>query len=303
MLRSALATVTAAALIAISGCGSSSDLPTASGEFGKLPQLRLPSATPTGYSATLARTGKGPAIKAGDIVQTHFLAKNWRGGTVLAETFTTGKPTLIPVGAGQTLPGWEKGLLGKPVGSRIVIVTPPAEGLGPQGNPQLKVAGTDTIVTVMDVLNAFNGTSSADGTPVTPAAGLPVVTASAGTAPKVTFPGGYTPGPLLVVQQLLKGSGQTVAKGDTMLAQYVGVLARSGKVFDSSWSRKQPATFEIGTGKVVAGWDEGLVGQPVGSRVLLVLPPNKGYGKDGNAQAGITGTDTLVFVVDILAVV
>ena len=56
----------------------------------------------------------------------------------------------------------------------------------------------------------------------------------------------------------------------------------------------------IGKGSVIAGWDEGLVGQTVGSQVLLVVPPDKGYGAAGNTDAGIKGTDTLVFVVDIL---
>ena len=51
---------------------------------------------------------------------------------------------------------------------------------------------------------------------------------------------------------------------------------------------------------MIAGWDEGLVGKTVGSQVLLVVPPDKGYGTSGNESAGITGTDTLVFVVDIL---
>ena len=54
-------------------------------------------------------------------------------------------------------------------------------------------------------------------------------------------------------------------------------------------------------GGVIAGWDEGLVGQTVGSQVLLVIPPEQGYGSEGNPDAGISGTDTLVFVVDILA--
>ncbi len=54
-------------------------------------------------------------------------------------------------------------------------------------------------------------------------------------------------------------------------------------------------------GTVVKGWDDGLVGQTVGSRVLLAIPPELGYGKTGNEDAGISGTDTLYFVVDILA--
>ena len=69
-------------------------------------------------------------------------------------------------------------------------------------------------------------------------------------------------------------------------------------MFDSSWTRKSPATFAIGTGNVIPGWDKGLVGKKVGSRVLLVVPPADGYGAQGQGQ--IPANATLVFVVDIL---
>jgi peptidylprolyl isomerase len=73
---------------------------------------------------------------------------------------------------------------------------------------------------------------------------------------------------------------------------------RTGKEFDSSWSRNQPYATPIGTGSVIAGWDKGLIGQTVGSRVMLVIPPKDGYGSAG--QGPIKGTDTMVFAVDIL---
>ena len=60
------------------------------------------------------------------------------------------------------------------------------------------------------------------------------------------------------------------------------------------------ASFSIGVGKVISGWDLGLVGQTVGSQVILVIPPDQGYGAEGYDSAGIKGTDTLVFVIDIL---
>jgi peptidylprolyl isomerase len=87
------------------------------------------------------------------------------------------------------------------------------------------------------------------------------------------------------------------------MVQYTGVIWRTKKVFDSSWTRKQPYTTPIGVGQVIKGWDTGLVGQTVGSRVLLVVPPADGYGSAGSSAAGIKGTDTLVFVVDIIAAV
>jgi peptidylprolyl isomerase len=104
----------------------------------------------------------------------------------------------------------------------------------------------------------------------------------------------------LIVQPLLQGSGPAVKKGQTLIAQYVGALYGSGKQFDASWDRGQPATFPIGVGQVIPGWDKALVGQKAGSRVLLVVPPADGYGSSGNPQAGIGGKDTLVFVVDVL---
>ena len=91
-----------------------------------------------------------------------------------------------------------------------------------------------------------------------------------------------------------------VTAGQTISVHYTGVVYDGGKQFDSSWDRGQPADFVIGKGQVIAGWDEGLVGQTVGSQVLLVVPPDKGYGADGQPAAGIKGTDTMVFVVDIL---
>ena len=80
----------------------------------------------------------------------------------------------------------------------------------------------------------------------------------------------------------------------------MGVTWASGKTFDSSWSRGTPAGFGNGVGQVIKGWDETLVGHQVGDRVLLVVPPADGYGSQGQPSAGISGTDTLVFAVDIV---
>ena len=82
--------------------------------------------------------------------------------------------------------------------------------------------------------------------------------------------------------------------------QYRGQLWKDGSEFDASWTSGSATASPIGVGSVIPGWDKTLVGQTVGSQVLLVIPPDKGYGASGNAQAGIKGTDTLVFVVDIL---
>jgi FKBP-type peptidyl-prolyl isomerase-like protein len=121
-----------------------------------------------------------------------------------------------------------------------------------------------------------------------------------GSTPKVTIPDTEAPAKL-TEQTLIQGKGATVVAGDTLIANYVGETWASRKVFDSSFSRGEPAGFVIGKGRVIPGWDKTLVGQKLGSRVLLTIPPADGYGAGGNPQAGITGTDTLVFVVDLVA--
>jgi peptidylprolyl isomerase len=151
--------------------------------------------------------------------------------------------------------------------------------------------------------------SSSGGTSQTPQQSTPTAAASTGvtvtgefgSTPKVTIPDTKAPA-ALTEQTLVEGTGDTVAAGDTLIANYVGETWANKKVFDSSFSRGAPAGFVIGKGKVIPGWDKKLVGQKLGSRVLLTIPPTDGYGASGNSQAGITGTDTLVFVVDLVAV-
>jgi len=189
----------------------------------------------------------------------------------------------------------------------VLAVIPPKEGYGKSGNSSAGVSATDTLVFVIDMIREFPNNAAATGSQVTNGGGaLPSVTAKPGTAPVIKLPpAAHKPPGGLVTKTLIKGSGPAVAKGQTVVTQYVGSIWRTGKVFDSSWSRGEPFGFTIGAtpSQVITGWDKGLIGQNVGSRVMLIVPPAEGYGKTGSTQAGIRGTDTLVFVVDILGAV
>jgi peptidylprolyl isomerase len=128
---------------------------------------------------------------------------------------------------------------------------------------------------------------------------VPTVTGAYGDKPTITFPKVAAP-TKLEKKVLTVGTGPAVAKGDLLVADYYGIVW-GGKSFDNSYDRGQPVGFTIGTGKVIPGWDDTLVGVTAGSRVLISLPPAEGYGATGNTQAGIKGTDTLVFVVDVVS--
>jgi peptidylprolyl isomerase len=128
---------------------------------------------------------------------------------------------------------------------------------------------------------------------------FPTVTGSYGQTPKITFPKGEKAPKKLEVKVLHQGTGPVTKKGDLLVANYIGQIW-GGKVFDSSFSRKELSGFGIGIEQVIPGWDKTLVGVHAGSRLLLVVPPVDGYGTSGNSAAGIKGTDTLVFVVDVV---
>jgi FKBP-type peptidyl-prolyl cis-trans isomerase len=129
--------------------------------------------------------------------------------------------------------------------------------------------------------------------------GTVTVTGEPGEKPtiKVT-PDNPTPPGELVVKDLKKGTGKTAKAGDKVSVQYVGSLYHNNQVFDNSWDKGQPFSFQLGQGSVIQGWDKGVEGMKVGGRRELVIPPDLGYGAQGSPPT-IPGGSTLVFVVDL----
>ena len=312
----ALLIVPLLAVAAIAGCGSSSSSAAApvnanktvsvTGAFGAAPKVTIPAqkASASLYTKTVIQGSGAPLTKTESVVG-NFALYDWSGKThkLVGSTFTSHTPTLF---GSQLLPGLSSALVGQKAGSRVLAVIPPKEGFGPQGNPQIGVGANDTLVFVVDMIQEFSDTAAANGTHVSNGGGsLPTVTFPAqGTAPTVKIPSKVTPPKKLTVTTLLKGTGPKVASGQTVVVQYVGVNWRTGQTFDSSWSRTAPYAFSVSASSgMIPGWISGLTGQTVGSRVMLVIPPAEGYGKSGNPQAGIKGTDTLVFVVDIVGAI
>jgi peptidylprolyl isomerase len=308
----------ALAVLITSGCGSgtgatpaTSGAPAAAGDLaavsvagapGSKPTLKVP--TPFSVKATsklVLTQGTGPKVMAGQMVTVDFTGFNGADGKEFASSIGAGKkaPSFVVDQRQPLLPGLVKGLVGQNVGSRLLLAIPPADAYGTTGAPSAGIGPTDTILIVVEIKSVRGVLARATGTAVTPKPGLPAVTLGAGGKPAITVPAGNPPAQL-VVQPLITGAGAKVAKGQQITVHYTGVIWSGGKQFDSSWGSGKPATFGIGVGQVIAGWDEGLVGQPIGSQVLLVIPPDKGYGAAGKPDGGIKGTDTLVFVVDIL---
>jgi peptidylprolyl isomerase len=242
--------------------------------------------------------GTGAALTQGQRITFDYVLVDGRTGKEL-ETSWGKNPGSMALDNTKTAAQLVSSLVGSHLGGRVLVAIAPKDGLATRLKSK-SVKKTDTLLFVIDPKTVRAPLAKATGDAVAPVAGLPTVVLAADGKPTITVPAGATAPAALVSQVLIKGAGPVVAAGQTITAHYTGVIWASGKQFDSSWDRGAPVDFAIGVGKVIKGWDEGLVGQTVGSQILLVVPPDKGYGTAGQTSAGISGTDTLVFVVDIL---
>ncbi len=118
--------------------------------------------------------------------------------------------------------------------------------------------------------------------------------------PKVTVPEGPPPTELQI-EDIKPGTGKVATAGSQLSMNYVGVNYSNGEEFDSSFTAGAPIDFQLGTGAVIPGWDQGIEGMKVGGRRQLVIPPALAYGPQGSPPV-IGPNETLVFVVDLLAV-
>jgi peptidylprolyl isomerase len=117
--------------------------------------------------------------------------------------------------------------------------------------------------------------------------------------PEIDFPGGEPPAELEITD-VWEGDGAVANPGDMVEVHYVGVAFSTGEEFDASWSRGEPLKFQLGVGRVIAGWDQGVQGMKVGGRRQLVIPPDLAYGDRGAGQAIAPG-ETLIFVCDLVS--
>jgi peptidylprolyl isomerase len=118
--------------------------------------------------------------------------------------------------------------------------------------------------------------------------------------PEVDFPGGEPPADLQITD-IKEGDGEVAKAGDQVQVHYVGVAYSTGEEFDSSYDRGDPLEFQLGAGRVIAGWDQGVQGMRVGGRRQLVIPPHLAYGDRGAGNVIAPG-ETLIFVCDLVGV-
>ncbi|TDU02875.1 FKBP-type peptidyl-prolyl isomerase-like protein [Streptomyces sp. 846.5] len=278
-------------------------LPTVGGTFGKDITLTLPSGTPTDkFVVHTVTEGTGATATTANFAIFNFTVEDWTTGKTLNTAYGKTSAPAVRKPTDTMIPALDKAVVGHKVGSRVVVVAPPGAASAQMASSEpTGVTAKDTLVFVIDINQVVGAKDDVTGTQVASPAGMPTVVATAGKAATFTIPDAAKKPAKLETGVLIKGAGAKVLSGQTIIVQYTGATLADGKVFDSSWKDNGAMATVIGQQQVITGWDQGLVGQTVGSRVLLSIPSKLAYGASPPANSGIAANADMVFVVDILA--
>lgn len=275
--------------------GAASDAVKVTGDFGSKPEVTIDAPTEAEKTErTVVIKGDGDTAVAGDTVNVEFTLFNGTTGDELTSTEYGETPTTaFPVDEEQFLVGIVKTMECSQVGSRVVGVIPPDDSFGGAGSADLGVAADEDIVFVVDIVSIeppveplepkawTENVPEVDLTPDIPVVTLPSTDAS----------------PDYLLKVLEEGDGATVAAGDTVQLNYQGTSWQTGEIFDQSFGR-EPASFS--TDQVIEGFGSALIGQKVGTTLIVSIPPEYAYGTD--PEAAELGGQTLVFLIEILGV-
>ncbi|WP_030812729.1 FKBP-type peptidyl-prolyl cis-trans isomerase [Streptomyces sp. NRRL F-2799] len=276
---------------------------TAGTKFGEKPTVAKGTGDPSkDLAVRTVIAGNGRTVAENDFIKANYLGQIWSSGKVFDNSYDR-NPLVLQLAQGSIIDGWRYALTGKKIGSRVEIAVPPTWGYGPSGNEQAGIKGTDTLVFVIDLLDSYNTKSSAKGKeiPQTDPALPKVATNTDGNLPKVTLPKSDPP-KKLVSNYILEGDGDEVTKKQAVLCQFQGLEWQGGRTFQKTYGSGRLSQFSVEQmEQVVKGLAQGITGKKVGSRVLIVVPPDLGYGDNPPSGSGIKKGATLVFTVDILA--
>ena len=262
----------------------------ASGKLGSKPDVSFKTPFKVENQAhQVIQEGNGEVIRDGDRVCTRSLALDAKTGKVISSTWNKSGPDCSLEISKKSIPAYYDTFKGLKVNSTVAV------GIDESGSGNSQA--TDSYIMALTFVSRSKDLTRAQGQKVTDLPNdLPKISLDDKGKPSLDL-NGYKPEAGLVVQPLIKGKGAKVGQHQSVSANYTGWLASNGKQFDSSWDRGQPSDFSLD--QVVKGWQQGLAGQTVGSQVLLVIPPDLGYGSQ--KQQSIPANSTLIFVVDILA--
>lgn len=272
-----------------------------SGDAGSAPEVEFPRPLVADEAQASMTGGSGDRAERGAIVDADYVVYSGKTGTMIS-TSHEGAATM-QASSGLRLTAGTGSVLGEAVecaaeGTRVVLATTIGDLFGPTAaSEQLDVTPTDTAIVVLDVTDVHPG--RAEGTPRPGQQGMPAIALDGDGRPGVTFPAGPAPEELRTMVSI-EGTGDPVAEGDRLLLHYTGIVWETQEVFDSSWESGAPAEFTIDDASLIPGFVDAVVGQPIGSQVVVSIPQELGYDDPATRPASIGEGEHLLFVIDIL---
>ncbi len=238
-----------------------------------------PSSPPTELLIEDLVVGSGSPVGVGDFLIMDYVGVSYSTGLQFDASWDRGSPFPFELGAGRVIQGWDQGIVGMSVGGRRSLTIPPELAYGENGSGSGSIGPNETLVFVVDLI------ASVPANLEKPTQEL--------TSESTTE---------LETNDISEGSGAIVQPGNVVYIHYVGVSASTGEQFDSSWDRGRSEFigYISGTGNVIQGLDEGLLGMQVGGRRTVVIPPDLAYGENGAGDGLIAPNETLIFTVDLL---
>lgn len=267
-------------LLGLAACGDSDDKKsTADGK------------PPTELVLKVITEGTGDTVKSGDSVTVDYQGTNWTDGEVFDESYGKTPATFT---TGGVVKGFGAALVGQKVGAQLVVGIPPEFGYGSAGSASAGIAGTDTLVFVIEIKDVAGGeVKQCDAKPGA-ASNAVRVSGAFGKKAKATFTKPLT-APALQRTVLTAGSGAETKAGDALNLLVTIYNGRSGKQIDAT-----SGSLTVGDSNVPEPFQAGISCMKIGSRVVTVFPASLMFGSTGNPDSGIKPKDSLVMVTDII---
>jgi peptidylprolyl isomerase len=268
--------------LAIAACGSDSGDSgddattesgvTVSGEFGDKPELGIPDQEPSDELVVDVLTeGDGDEVEAGDFLLAHYLGQTWEPAegdeaNVFDNSYDREEPAGFTIGQGSVITGWDEGLVGQTIGSRVLLSIPPDMGYADAPPEGSTIEPNATLVFVVDIVDTIGAEAGVSGAPAADLpADLPTVAGEDADQPTVEFPATATPVTTSTSDVLIEGDGEEL--GETLVVKIVQASYTSKETQASSWDEgRGPLTL---TPDQLPGLAEALDGQKVGTRVLV----------------------------------
>ncbi len=263
-MRTALALVVVTAVIAVACSGDDS-------EGGD---------TPPTVEIIDIETGAGDPVVDGDRVDVHYIGY-LDDGTVFDSWYDRDESFTFQLGANEVIAGWDEGVIGMAPGGFRRLIIPAELAYGDQARGDIP---PNSELTFEIELLGITNCPQPDTSP-------PSINVDAET---FTTEGGVE---VIIIE---RGSAEDPTQaGDSVSMNYTGWLTADGTMFDSSYSRCEEFTFLLGSGQVIQGWDEGILGMSPGDVRRLIIPAELAYGEQ--ARSSIPANSSLTFDVELIA--